>query len=171
MNGEAPKKKKYTWVWVVLGIFVFLGFLAIGGIVVAVSYFRENLAVSHDVSETTAKSEFDAVYERFPGQVPLIQLVDGKPQLVPERAKQTGGEPLKTMHLLAFDQDDGEMAKFSVPFWVLRMKSGPIRMSAYDQGWDDRGVSFDVKDLEEHGPGIVIDVNREREGRMMIWVE
>jgi hypothetical protein len=51
------------------------------------------------------------------------------------------------------------------------MKSGPIRLSAYQQGWDDRGVSFDVKDIEKHGPGIIIDVVREREGRLLIWAE
>ena len=171
MNGEAPKKKK-TWIWVVLGILVFLGFVAIGGVIVAVSFFRENLAVTHDIGEKTAMGEFDAVYAKFPGQVPLIQMRDGRPQLVAERAAQTGnGQSLTTMHVIAFDQDDDELAKFSLPFWLLRMKSGPIRLSAYSQGWDDRGVSFDIKDLEAHGPGIVLDVPRPSEGRVLIWVE
>ena len=40
------------------------------------------------------------------------------------------------------------------------MKSGPIRISAYQQGWDDRGVSFRVEDIEKHGPGIIVDVTR-----------
>ena len=28
------------------------------------------------------------------------------------------------------------------------MKSGPIRLSAYSEGWDDRGLSFRIEDLE-----------------------
>ena len=33
--------------------------------------------------------QFDEVRKRFPGQQPLIQLVDGTPQLVGERASQS----------------------------------------------------------------------------------
>ena len=170
MNEGAPKKKR-TWLWIVLGVFVFLGVVAAGGIIVAVSFFRENLNVSRNVSDNSAASEFDAVYARFPGQQPLIQLVDGRPQLVSERATPAGSKQLTTLHVLAFDRDDEEMATFSLPFWLLRMKSGPIRLSAYEQGWDDRGVSFSVEDIEKHGPGIIVDVKERREGRMMIWAE
>lgn len=177
MNGEAPKKKR-TWIWVVLGVLVFLGFVAIGGIFVAVSFFRQSVTFAEDVTADSAKSEFDAVYAKFPGQQPLIQMRDGRPQLVPERAKAGNGQPLHTLHVIAFDPDDGDQAKISLPFWLLRMKSGPIRMSEYSDGWNDRGVSFEVKDIEAAGPGIVVDVNRDdvdpgrrREGRLLIWVE
>jgi hypothetical protein len=171
MNEDVPKRKR-TWIWIVLGIFVFFGFIAIGGIIVAVSFFRENLQVSQNISASSASSEFDAVYAKFPGQQPLIQLVDGRPQLVAERATPAGsGQPLTTLHVLAFDSNDEELAKFSLPFWLLRMKSGPIRLSAYQRGWDDRGVSFRVEDIEKHGPGIIVDVNERREGRLLIWAE
>ena len=51
------------------------------------------------------------------------------------------------------------------------MKSGPIRISAYQQGWDDRGVSFRVEDIEKHGPGIIVDVTEPNEGRVLIWAQ
>ena len=60
---------------------------------------------------------------------------------------------------------------FSLPFWLLRMKSGPIRISAYQQGWDDRGVSFRIEDIEKHGPGIIVDHTERDEGRVLIWAE
>lgn len=169
MNGEQPKKKR-TWVWVVAGVFVLLVFVAIGGLFVAISFFRQNLNVTEGISETSATSEFDAVYVKFPGQQPLIQLVEGRPQLVASRATGTHTS-LTTLHVLAFDRDDGALARFSLPFWLLRMKEGPIRLSAYSQGWDDRGVSFRVEDLEKHGPGIVVDVTERDEGRLLIWAE
>jgi hypothetical protein len=102
----------------------------------------------------------------------LIQLVDGRPEIVAPRASQ-GGAPktLTTLHVVAFDTDEGNMVNISVPFWLLRMKSGPIRISAYQQGWDDRGVSFRVEDIEKHGPGIIVDVTEAREGRVIIWAE
>jgi hypothetical protein len=170
MSEHAPKKK-YTWVWVVLGVFVLLGMLFIGGIVGTVVYFRDRIDITENVSASSAGTEFDAVYAKFPGQQPLIQLVDGHPQLVAERATQSAeNRSLSTLYVLAFDDDDGAIARISIPWWLLRLKSGPIRLSAYQQGWDDRGVSFRVEDIEKHGPGIIVDVKR-NEGRMLMWAE
>ena len=116
--------------------------------------------------------QMDEVRSRFPGQQPLIQLVDGEPQLVTERASQASTQTtLSTLHVIAFDSDEGNLVNFSLPFWLLRLKSGPIRLSAYQQGWDDRGVSFRVEDIEKHGPGIIVDVTRPGEGRVIIWAE
>jgi len=172
MNGDAPQKKKRTWIWVVLGVFIFLFFVAIGGVFVAVSFFRQNFEVTENISESSAESEFEAIRAKFPNQQPLIQMQDGRPQYVAERATQTGdGKPLNTLHIIAFDRDEGKVVNFSLPFWILRMKSGPIRISAYQQGWDDRGVSFRVEDIEKHGPGIIVDHKERDEGRVLIWAE
>lgn len=171
MNGEAPKKKK-TWIWIVLGVVVFFGMIAVGGIIAAVSFFRQNLDVTEHITESAAASEFDAIHAKFPGQQPLIELVDGKPQYVAERASQPATQTtLSTLHVLAYDRDKEQVAKFSLPFWLLRMKSGPIRISAYQQGWDDRGVSFRVEDIEKHGPGIILDATERRQGRVLVWAE
>ena len=170
MSDEAPKKKK-TWLWIVLGVFVFFGMIAVGGIIVAVSVFRNNMTVN-ETSEADAMQQFEAVRSRYPGQQPLIQLVDGRPQYVAERATQSpSATSLSSVHILAYDSDEGKVVTFSLPFWLLRMKSGPIRISAYQQGWDDRGVSFRVEDIEKHGPGIIIDATRPNEGRVLVWAE
>jgi hypothetical protein len=171
MNGEEAPKKKKTWLWIVLGVLVFFGMIAVGGIIVAVSFFRQNVDITRQVSAGAASPEFDAIYAKFPGQQPLIQLVDGQPQLVPERASHApASTPLSTLHMLAYSSDEENLARITIPFWLLRMKEGPIRLSAYSQGWDDRGVSFRVRDIEQHGPGIVVDVKR-NEGRMLVWAE
>src|SRR5262245_12018239 len=134
---EEVRKKKNTWIWVVVGVFVFLAVLFVGSIVGIVVFFRQSLDVTENISASNASSEFDAVYSKFPGQQPLIQLVDGHPQLVAERAAQPGsGTTLSTLHVLAFDDDEEHLARLSLPWWLLRMKSGPIRLSAYQQGWD-----------------------------------
>jgi|SoiMethySBSTD1v2_1073268.scaffolds.fasta_scaffold95097_4 hypothetical protein len=168
-SGATPKKRK--WVAIVLGVLFVFGMLAVGCVVVAVSFFRQNMEIT-ETNEEAAMRELDEVRARFPGQQPLIQMVDGQPQLVAERASQAPTQTkLTTVHVIAFDRDEGNLVNVSLPFWLLRMKSGPIRVSAYQQGWDDRGVSFRVEDIEKHGPGIIVDVTRAGEGRVIIWAE
>lgn len=164
-------RKKRTWVWVLLGVVILFGVLAVGAIGLTINYFRSNMQVA-DASESDAMKQFDDVHAKYPGQQPLIQLVDGKPQYVAERASQTSTQTtLTNLHVLAFDRDKGQVVNFTLPFWILRMKSGPIRISAYHQGWDDRGVSFRIEDIEKHGPGIIVDATERREGRVLIWAE
>jgi len=170
MNDTPPPTKR-KWLTIILGVLFLFGMLAVGCVVVAVSYFRQNMAIT-ETSEESALREMDAIRARFPGQQPLIQLVDGRPEIAAERAGQSPAKSsLSTLHIAAFDSDEGNLVKFSLPFWLLRMKSGPIRISAYQQGWDDRGVSFRVEDIEKHGPGIIADVTHAREGRVVIWAE
>jgi hypothetical protein len=170
MTDEAPKKKR-SWVPIVIGVVILFAFIAIGAIGVSINYLRQHMVVT-DSSEGDANRRFDEVRSRFPGQQPLIQLVDGRPQYVTERVSQpTTQTPLSTLQVLAYDRNKEQTVTFSLPFWLLRMKSGPIRISAYHQGWDDRGVSFRIEDIEKHGPGIIVDANERREGRVLIWAE
>jgi hypothetical protein len=171
MNEEAPVKKKRTWLWVVLGVFLFVVIAGAGGLFFAITFFRQAMTVT-DTSASEADSQFDSVRARFAGQQPLIQMVDGRPQLVAERATQpAAAAALTTMHVMAWDDDDGKLVTFSIPFWLLRLKSGPIQLSAYSQGWDDGGVSFRIEDIEKHGPGLLLDTSRPNEGRVLIWAE
>ena len=170
MTDEAPKKKR-RWIPIVVGVVILLAFVAIGVIGVGVNYLRQSMTVA-DASESDAMQEFENVRSRFAGQRPLIEMVDGRPQYDADRATQTASQTaLNTLHVLAYDRDKGQTVTFSLPFWLLRMKSGPIRISAYQQGWDDRGVSFRVEDIEKHGPGIIVDATGRREGRVLVWAE
>jgi hypothetical protein len=168
---EAPPPKKRKWIPIVLGILFLFLVLAVGGIIFMVSFVRQNMTIA-EMSAASAVDEFEKVRTRFAGQQPLIQMVDGKPQYIAERATESSsGNPLTTMHVMAWDDEERKLVTFSLPFWLLRLKSGPIQLSAYSQGWDDRGVSFRVEDLEKHGPGLLMDVNESSEGRVIIWVE
>ena len=63
------------------------------------------------------------------------------------------------------------MVRVDVPFWLLRLKSGPISFSSYADGFDDRRVKLSVEDIERRGPGIVLDLVEANEGRVLIWAE
>lgn len=169
MNETARKKRR--WIPILIGVLVLFGVIAIGAIALTVSWFRQSMTITSS-SEDSATQQFEEVRRRFPGQEPLIQLVDGRPQYAAARASQsTTSVTLSSIHVMAFDREEGQTVTFSLPFWLLRMKSGPIRISAYQQGWDDRGVSFRVEDIEKHGPGIIVDVTEPNEGRVLIWAQ
>jgi hypothetical protein len=171
MNDGTPAPKKRNWIAIILGVFLLFGILGVGCVALTVSWFRQNMAVTK-TQEEAAMQQFEDVRKRFAGQQPLIELVDDKPQLAAARASEAPSQtPLTTMHVIAYDVDEGNLVTFSLPFWLLRMKSGPIRISAYQQGWDDRGVSFRVEDIEKHGPGIIVDATRPGEGRVIVWAE
>ena len=172
MNDAPKPKRKLTWLWIILGILFVLFVVAAAGVFITVSYFRQNVQIARDISDADANRAFDEALAKFPGQQPLIRLVDGRPQFVADRANQSAAaKPLTTMHVIAFDEDEGGLARISLPFWLLRMKSGPIELSQYSRGWDDERFSFKVEDLEKAGPGIVMDVTRPRDGRVLVWVE
>jgi hypothetical protein len=171
MNDGAPAPKKRNWLAIVLGALLLFGMLGVGCIVVAVSFFRQNMEIT-ETNEQAAMQQMDAVRARFAGQQPLIQLIDGKPTLAASRtADGAASKPLSTVHVMAFDVDEGNLVNFALPMWLIRMKSGPIQISAYQQGWDDRGLSFRVEDLEKNGPGIIVDISEPGEGRVVIWAE
>lgn len=170
-QGPGSTRKKRRWIPILIGVVLMLAVLAIGSVVFTALWFRENMTITQS-SEDAATQQFDEVRRRFAGQEPLIQLVDGRPQLARDvRGAPDTRSPLNSVHVIAYDRGEGSTVRFSLPFWLLRMKSGPIRISAYQQGWDDRGVSFNVEDIERHGPGIIVDVTEPGEGRVLIWAE
>lgn len=167
---QPTPRKRYTWVWILVGILVLGLVVVVGGITVTALWFRQNMDIT-DVSESSAATEFETVRAKFAGQRPLFELRDGRPQLEERAAGKSTTAPLTTMHILAWDSDEGKLVKFSIPFWLLRMKSGPIRIGSYANGWDDSRVSFTIEDLERHGPGLLIDETERTEGRVLVWVE
>ena len=170
MNDQQPRKKR-RWIPILIGVLLLFGVVALGAIALTVSWFRQNMTVTRS-DEDAATRQFEDVRRRFAGQEPLIQLIDGRPQYVANRTREAEPRaPLTSLHVIAYDRDEGNTVTFSLPFWLLRMKSGPIRISAYQQGWDDRGVSFRVEDIEKHGPGIIVDVTQPNEGRVLIWAQ
>jgi uncharacterized membrane protein len=171
MNDQQQPRKKRGWVPIVVGVLLLCVVVGIGALALTVSWFRQNMTIASS-TEDAATEQFEDVRRRYPGQQPLIRLVDGRPQFAADRASQQPAQArLSSIHVLAYDRDEGNTVSFSLPFWLLRLKSGPIRISAYQQGWNDRGVSFQVEDIEKHGPGIIVDVVEPEQGRVLIWAQ
>jgi hypothetical protein len=169
MNEAPPKKKKLTWLWILLGVFAFFVITGIGMVAFTAYWVGSHVEIVETPPADAAKA-FEEARAKFPGQRPLLDFVDGKPQ---ELTAVTGNSSasLTTLHIIAFDDDENQMVRVDVPFWLLRLRSGPISFNSYASELDDRKIKLSVADIEKRGPGIVVDFSERNEGRVLIWAE
>ena len=168
---ELPPKPRRRWIPIVLGIVFLIFVLGVGAVIFSVAWFRQQVQIT-ETSAANASQEFDAIRAKFSGQRPLLEMRDGEPALAAERKDEPrSNAQLTTLHLMAWDEDEEKLVRFSLPFWLLRMKSGPIGFSSYASGVDR--VSLRPEDIERHGPGLILDVSEDRRGRgrVLIWAE
>jgi hypothetical protein len=160
------------WAQVLIGAAIVAVFLGIGAIIAVTAWVSQNVVVNSSNGQE-ADDEFEKVRQRFKGQQPLLEMRDGVPRYVERRAEAppSAARPLTTLHILAWDADDEKLATVSVPWWVLRLKSGPIRFSSYASGFDDGGVRITAEDIEKHGPGIIMDATGRHRERVILWAE
>jgi hypothetical protein len=163
--------KRRTWIWIVAGVFIVLIFLGIGAIIATTAWVQQNVTVSEQ-TEGGAQKEFDEVRAKYGQRPPLLELRNGRPVYAAGKPT-TNGSPssLDRLHVLVWDPDESKLASVSIPFWFLRLKTGPIRFSAYASGFDDGGVDLTPEEIERHGPGIVLDTTSPKGERVLLWAQ
>ena len=158
-----------TWVWVALGLTAvcILFVIAIAG--AGFYYFTQHINTSRTTVEG-AQQEFDAVRARFRGHKPLIEL-DAKGNFLrsnTDRDAPGGTRPPESLHVMAFDPDDGGLVKMTVPFWLLRMKmQGNIDFGGNSVSLEE--LKLTVADLDRLGPSLVLDQANEGGDRVLVW--
>ena len=161
------------WVVIAFGIAVLLVFIGIGAIIAVTAWVQQNLE-SRTSTDAEAQAEFENVRKQFPGRAPLLEIRDGRPAYGPGHSAPATGTPgsLSTLHVLVWDRREERLARFAIPFWLLRMKSGPIEFGSYASGLDDNHVNLRPEDIERHGPGIILDTELEREHTyVLLWAQ
>ena len=162
--------KVKTWVWVIVGIAA-VGVLCVIAMAAAgIYYFTQNIE-ARKASPTVAASEFDAVRTRFRGQKPLIELDErghflrsNTDRRVPENAR-----PPEALYVLAFDPDDEGLVKVTIPFWLLRLKTGNSRIDFGKGDVDFEDLKISVEDLERYGPTLILDQTNRGGDRVLVW--
>jgi hypothetical protein len=164
-------ERKRRWVPIAIGIAFLLVCLGIGAVVVVVSLFRENVETRPaNIDEATAA--FEEVRRAFGERAPLLEIRDGRPQRVDSVGRAASSVKLQHMKIIVWDPDDNHLARLTLPFWLLRLKTSPIEFGAYASGIDDdEGSSLRVEDLEAYGPGIVLEHTSSRGERLLVWQE
>lgn len=160
------------WPYILLGVAVLFVFVGIGAVLVTVAWFQENVHVE-DATTQIAEAEFETVRQKFGAREPLLELHDGLPRFTKARESITpdANARLNTLYVLAWDPRDQRLARISVPFWFLRLKSDPIRLGTYASGLDGDGVTLRPEDIERYGPGIVLDTGGDADERVLVWVQ
>jgi hypothetical protein len=164
--------KRRTWLWIVFGVCILLVFVGLGAVIATTAWVQQNLTLT-ETTEGGAQKEFETVRARFGDRLPLIELKDGRPVYTggSPPAKRTDAAPIEHLYVLAWDPEENKLASFSIPFWLLRLKSGPIRFSAYTAGFDDDGVHLTPEDIEKFGAGIILDTTSRKGERVLLWAQ
>jgi hypothetical protein len=161
------KKETVRTILIVVGILVLLAILGLGS---AVWLFMRTFDFEK-ADTATATQQFESIRGRFEGVTPVLEIMDDEPVVARRPQAQPTGTRLTTMHILAWDPEDDDFVRISLPFWLLRLKSGPIEISS-DRRWmgeEDLGIT--VEELERYGPTLVMDHSGRRGARVMIWTE
>lgn len=159
-----------TWVWVVVGVIVvtILGVVALAG--VGFYYARQHID-TRAASPASAEKDFEAVRARFTGQKPLIELDDrGRfvrahtDRKVPERVTVP-----EKLHVLAYNPEEGRIVRLTIPFWLLRLKTGNASIDFNGREMDFEDLRLSVQDLERFGPTLIAEHKAPDGSHVLVW--
>ena len=159
-----------TWIWVVAGIVVvgILGLVALAG--VGIYFFSQHIQ-TQSASPALAARDFNQVKSQFAGQKPLIEL-DSHGRYVRSntdiKAKPDAPTP-DSIHVIAFDPDDGRIVKVTIPFWLLRLKMRGATIDLNGRAMDLEDLRLTVEDLEHYGPILIVDHTSPDGERVLVW--
>ena len=159
-----------TWVWVVIAIVVvgILGLVAVMGIGF---YFASRHFETRAASPASAARDFEEVRARFMGQPPLIELDDRGRFLRANTNRPTPAQvkPPELLNILAYDPDDHQIVKLSIPFWLLRLKTGGATIDFNGRQMDLEDLKLSVDDLERYGPTLIAEHKAPDGSRVIVW--
>ena len=158
------KKQTARALMIVAGVSILFVVLGLGS---AVWLFTRTVNVGK-ADQASASRRFEEARERFAGITPILEVRDRRAVLTREPPSQGTGDRLTTMRILAWDADDDSFAQIDLPFWLLRLKSGPIEIG--DGPLRHTDLHLTVEDIERYGPTLVLD-HEDRRSRVLVWTE
>ena len=164
--------KLKPWVWVVLGIAAVCILFVIAMAGAGIYYFTQHIDAAQ-VTPAAAAVEFDAVRTRFQGRKPLIE-IDAHGRFLrsnTDREPPPDARPPDTLHVMAFDPDDGGLVKVTIPFWLLRLKVNDATVNFGGNSMNLEDLKLTVDDLERFGPSLVVDQSNEGGDRVLAWTQ
>lgn len=160
-------KKSTATILTIVGVVVFLGML---GVAFAVWMFVSNVDRS-TADEQSAMAAFDDARKRFAGATPVFELVDDEEAVVRREPPSERGEKLHTMRVIVWDPDEENLVRVNLPYWLLRLKSGPIELTSDRRFGRRRQLNITIEQLESYGPALLIDHEGRHGERVLVWQE
>ena len=161
------KRSRATILTTVIGVLVFL---CIVGLSVG-AWFFASVFERDTVDEPAATASFDDVRRRFAGAEPVFGIVgDERAEIRREPPSAAPEKPLERLQVMAWDPDDDGLARVTVPFWILRLKTGPLEISGKVM-IDHHHVDMTVEQIERYGPTLLVDHAGRGGDRLLVWTE
>jgi hypothetical protein len=160
-----------------IAVIVVVALCIIGIIAMAAAgvYFVTRQVQISEASPASADRLFEEGRARFKDLQPLIELdTDGEiltSHIAEARQRQSSSVQLEALHVLAWDADDERVVQLAIPFWLLRMKRGPIDVFSDTAGLRRAELRLTVDDLEKLGPSLLIDHRGRRGDRVLVWTQ
>ena len=117
--------------------------------------------------EGEAVKAIAAVKGTFPPRPPLIEIVDPKRADIRINRSDTPAAAVKTLHVINWNGESGELVRMEVPLWLMRFSSLNILSQL---GIAPEKFRLTVSDIERYGPGIIVDYASPGV-RMLVWVD
>jgi hypothetical protein len=150
---------------------IIVGVLAIAVVGGTAYFFYRHVNASFTPPED-ADTEFAQARARFAGQKPLIEIrKDDEPILHREGAtrREASGPQLVSLRVLAYDNHARKLVRVTIPFWLLRLKSGGGHIDFNGNRMDLDDLRLSVEDLERYGPTLIVDHRSDDGKRVLVW--
>ena len=102
---------------------------------------------------------------------PVIVVEDDEPRVNRRPSEAAPSVRLSVMRVLAWDPDEQKLTRVDVPFWFLRLKSGPIEIGTNQGAFGEENLGLTVEELERLGSTLVLDHEDEGGDRLIVWTE
>lgn len=161
-----------TWIKVVFAL-VGVGLLSMCAIAGAGVYFVSKHVNMSRVEAPAALKQFEDGRARFKDQQPLIEIDANErvTQLKNIADLPDGAQKAASLHVMAWDPDDGRIVNFKIPLWVLGLGEQKVDLGVGSESLDLRRLNIHVKDLERIGPALLMDLKSPSGDRALIWTE
>jgi hypothetical protein len=162
--------KVKTWVWVVMAIVV-VGILCLVAMAGFGFYYASRHIQTRAASPESAARDFDEIRARFSGQQPLIEL-DERGRFLrahTDRKAAAQSRTPETVNVLAYDADERRLVRLSIPFWLLRLKTGNASIDFNGRKMDLEDLRLSVDDLERFGPTLIAEHKTPEGSHVIVW--
>jgi hypothetical protein len=156
------KRAHATILMAIVGVLAFLAIvgLSLGAWAFAYVFDRET------ANEMAATVSFAEVRQRFAGAEPVLDVADEWAVIRRDPPAGRPDRPLERLLVMVWDPDDENLARVTLPFWLLRLKKGPLDLAINRQD-----IDLTVEQIERYGPTLLVDHVERGGDRLLIWTE
>lgn len=123
-------------------------------------YMVRSAFQTEPASAEQAGRAFDEIRARFPGVSPAFGFDDAGPRLLREPPATAPATLPTRVHILAYDIDEGNLARIHLPMWFLKRTNAPIEF---------QDVKLRIEDVERYGSTVLLDGDAPDGNKLLIW--